>query len=147
LYGVLPDNDDLDQFSELEIFAKTLDGEAADQGYEGQQAVASVIMRRQALDWQKEITVRGVCLHPYQFSCWLPGPDRTRIIAATQFNDPAYAQCLEIAQDALAERLPDNTEGADSYLVTGTQVDWIKGLTPTVVIGKHSFFITRFQNA
>ena len=128
---------DLDQFSDDQIFAKTLDGEAGNQGYEGQQAVASVIMNRVYLNWQGETTARGVCLHHAQFSCWLPGPDRDRIINTLD------VQCLEIAQLALAGTLADNTNGADSYEVTGTGAYWAKGLTPCAIIGKHSFYKTR----
>jgi spore germination cell wall hydrolase CwlJ-like protein len=128
---------DLDQFSDLEIVAKTLDGEAGDQGYEGQQAVANVIGLRASLKWQGEDTLRGVCLHPYQFSCWLPGPDRDRIIVSE--ND----SCLKIAELTVNGTLPDITNGADSYEVTGTGAYWSYGLNPVTVIGKHSFYITR----
>jgi len=128
---------DTDVLSDLQVFAKTLDGEAGNQGYEGQQAVANVIMQRVKMQWQHEATVRGVCLHPSQFSCWLPGPDRDRIMAST---DP---QCLEIAQLAMDGNLPNIVEEADSYCVTGTICEWNEKLIPVVVIGKHSFYITK----
>ena len=127
---------DTDQFTDLEIFAKTLDGEAGDQGYLGQQAVANVIMNRVRLQWQRETTVRGVCLHHAQFSCWSPGADRDRIMMALE------PQCLEIAQRALDDTLPDITGGADSYEVRGTGAYWAKNLTPAAAIGAHDFYIT-----
>ena len=128
---------DTDALSELQVFAATLDGEAGNQGYEGQQAVANVIMQRVKMQWQRETTVRGVCLHPYQFSCWLPGPDRDRIMASTN------PQCLEIAQLAIDGNLLNIVDEADSYCVTGTNPYWAAKLVPVAVIGAHSFYITK----
>lgn len=130
---------DTDQFSDLEIFAKTLDGEAGNQGYEGQQAVANVIMKRVALKWQHETTPRGVCLHHYQFSCWLPGSDRDRIMKSTN------PQCLAIAKLALDGALSDITNEADSYEVHGTQAYWSNRLTPVATIGDQDFYVTKDQ--
>ena len=128
---------DTDQFSEEEIFAKTLDGEAANQGRIGQQAVANTIMRRVALQWQGETTVRGVCLRRKQYSCWNPGQDRDRIMKETN------PQCLLIAQLAMAGSLSDLTAGADSYIVRDTPCYWAKGLMPVASIGVHDFYVTR----
>ena len=128
---------DTDAFSDLEIVAKTLDGEAGNQGIQGMTAVANVIRNRAALAWQGETSLRGVCLHPYQFSCWLPGPDRERIMAST---NPA---CIPIAQAALDRTLVDITNGADSYEVHGTQAYWANRLTPVATIGDQDFYITR----
>jgi spore germination cell wall hydrolase CwlJ-like protein len=128
---------DTDAFSDQEIVAKTLDGEAGNQGYEGQQAVANVIMNRVKLNWQGETTLRGVCLHRKQFSCWNPGFCRDRIM---KYLDP---QCLQIARDLILDHLPDITHEADSYEVTGTNAYWTLGLVPCAVIRKHSFYRTR----
>ena len=131
---------DTDSLSDLDIVARTIDGEAGNQGYEGQQAVACVIMNRVALKWKGDETERAVRLRPAQFSCWLPGPDRDRIMS------PSYVApntCVLLAGMALSGTIMDITEGADSYIVTGTPCYWAKGLTPVIVIGKHSFYITR----
>lgn len=128
---------DTDQFSEEEVFAKTIDGEAGNQGQDGQTAVAAVVMNRVNLKWQGETTARGVCLHHKQFSCWLPGADRDRIM--TSLNP----QCLYIAKVALAGAMNDPTNGADSYIVRGTPCYWAEGLTPVASIGAHDFYITK----
>lgn len=57
-------------------------------------------------------------------------------------TDPIYAECLSIARDAFADDLSDVTNGADSYIVTGTNAKWAVELTPVAVIGKHSFYKT-----
>lgn len=130
---------------EVEIFARTLDGEAENQGYLGQQAVANVIMKRVELQWKGDTNAKDVCLHRLQFSCWNNTPnnhDRTRILALAA-DDVALEQCRDIAQLALAGNLPDLTNGADSYEVTGSGAYWAVDLDPCATIGKHSFYITR----
>lgn len=131
---------DTDIFSDLQIIARTLDGEAGNQGLEGIQGVGSVILRRVLLKWQGETTARGVCLHAKQFSCWLPSRDRNRIMGQFYFAPP---KCMEIAQQITVGTLPDNTNGADSYIVTGMPYYWAIGLTPVAIIGNQSFYITR----
>lgn len=131
---------ELEALSDREIVARTLDGEAGNQGYSGQQAVGNVIQKRVELKWQGETTARGVCLHRSQFDCWDAGPDRDRI------TDPDYVtpeQCLLIADMILKQILPDITNGADSYEVTEAQAYWGVNLTPSAVIGDQSFYVTR----
>lgn len=131
---------DTDVFSDKEILAKTLDGEAGNQGILGQHAVANVIMNRVRLKWQGETTARGVCLHRKQFSCWNNTPDnknRARIMKETS------DECLVMAELALEGKLSDLTGGADSYIVRGTPCYWAKNLTPVASIGAHDFYITK----
>lgn len=131
-----------DNLSSSEIVAKTLYGEASNQGYEGQKAVANVIQNRVKLKGWMGHDFRSVCLKPYQFSCWLESdPNRARIMAANQ-GDPVYAQCLQLAKLAIGGQLDDITNGADSYRVIGTPAKWAEGLLPVAVIGKHEFFKT-----
>ena len=126
----------------MAIVAMTIDGEAENQGIEGMTAVGCVIQNRSQLCWQGEQSPRDVCLHPFQFSCWLAGPDRERILALTA-ADPFYNKALAIAHTVLAGTLEDITGGADSYQVVGTNAYWSKGLTPVKVIGNQEFYITR----
>lgn len=135
---------DTDGFSDLEILALTIYGEARGELLDGQMAIANVIFNRvdSGITWWGT-SVRAVCLMPYQFSCWLAGdPNRPKLLAVTG-ADAAYAGCMAIATEALYGTWPaDNTSGADSYLRTGTLARWARGLTPVAVIGHHSFFIT-----
>ena len=62
---------------ELEIFAKTLYGEARGESLAGIEAVANVILNRHKMAlhqhhtwWGK--TIPEICLKPMQFSCWNP---------------------------------------------------------------------------
>lgn len=138
----MPDNDNLDQFSDVEIVARTLYGEARGEGYEGQQAVCSVIFNRANKPSWWGISPRTVALHPYQFSCWNADDPNRAVIVTIADSNTLYAQCLEIANLAFNKNLPDNTNGADSYVVTGTPANWIGDLVPVAVVGRQSFYKT-----
>lgn len=132
---------DTDIFSDKEILAKTIWGEARNQHYEGQQAVANVIMNRVKLNGWRGGDVRSVCLKPFQFSCWNKSdPNRPKIMEVTD-ADPIYKQCLDIAGAAIAGTLPDIIGGSDSYQVIGSGAYWAKGLTPVAIVIDHEFYI------
>src|SRR5687768_8768998 len=62
------------------IGARTVFGEARGEPYEGQKAVAHVILNRAA----KEGSVAAACLRPKQFSCWNVGDaTRERMVSVT----------------------------------------------------------------
>ena len=132
-----------DTFSDQEILAKTIFGEARGEIDEGKKAIACVVLNRvdSGVTWWGH-DIRSICLAPYQFSCWNIGdPNRATIMAATEEN-PVYARCLEIAGDAIKGLLIDNTNGADSYEALGTDAYWARRKTPVAVIGHHAFFKT-----
>lgn len=133
---------DTDKFSDSEILARTIYGEARNQGTDGICAVANVIMNRVKLNGWRGHDVRSVCLKPFQFSCWNQSdPNRAKIMAVTT-ADPIYEQCLEIAGAAIAGTLPDIVGNADSYQVINTGAYWSKGLTPVATIIDHEFYVT-----
>ncbi|MFL5281424.1 MAG: cell wall hydrolase [Rhodopila sp.] len=133
---------DTDALSDQEIIAKTVYGESRGESYEGQRAVACVILNRASKPGWWGRTPREVCLCPWQFSCWNSLDPNRPIILAVSPKDPIYAQCLTIAAEALAGDLPDVTHGADSYRRMGTPASWANGLTPVATIGHHEFFVT-----
>ena len=71
----------------INIFARTLWGEARSEGVEGIEAVASVILNRVRVAklfngywWGNDII--QVCQKPYQFSCWLKSdPQYQRVVS------------------------------------------------------------------
>jgi len=117
--------------------AKTLYGECRGEPIEGQIAVAWVIRNRAEHPrwWGKGVA--GVCLHPYQFSCW-------------NRSDPQYGklkvtpELYQIALDVLRGKHPDPTGGADHYLMTNIvdRTKWAREnpKKKTVEIGVHSFY-------
>ena len=134
---------DTDSFSDVEIVAKTIFGEARGEPDEGKQAVANVIKNRvdsRILWWGT--TFRSVCLAPRQFDCWdADDPNRAVIMSATS-DDPVYARCLEIAASAIDDSLADNTNGSTSYYALSMRrpPPWADAMTQTVTIGSQVFF-------
>ena len=125
----------------VDILARTIWGEARNQGRVGMEAVASVIMHRaQNPRWWGSDVV-SCCQKPHQFSCWNRGdPNRAKILRATE-QDPAFTTALEVAREALAGRLADRTQGADSYANLGIcSPHWAEPSKVTCKIGDHTFF-------
>ena len=71
-------------FDDIEVLARTLWGEARNQGPYGMQAVGEVIANRVA-DQRWPSTFAGVCQQPKQFSCWLTSDPNYH---ATDHGDP-----------------------------------------------------------
>lgn len=137
--------------TDVEILARTLYGEARNEGYTGMQAVANVVVNRAKAKKSFFGTgISGVCLKPRQFSCWNPKfgystkdanivANYKRMISATT-ADPLYAQAVEIARLAVAGQLTDITKNAAYYHTTAINPSWAKGVLPVKVIGSHKFY-------
>jgi hypothetical protein len=114
-------------------------------------AVAWVIRNR--AQWDEEIapdhpehewwgvSVATVCMHPYQFSCWLGGADTLRIMNLKNY-DPEYLAAEAVVRAVMDGTIPDPTGGATTYKVRGTPARWDKavaGVAPRS-IGAHDFW-------
>lgn len=123
-----------------DVIARTLWGEARGEGRNGMAAVACVIQNRARNPRWWGSSPTGVCLKPYQFSCWLADdPNRAKLLAVTD-RDSSYRAALEIADTLLSGQLVDVTNGADHYHTTGVTPAWSAGKKPVAVIGNHRFF-------
>lgn len=143
-----------DLTSDVDVLFCTLCGEAENQKPEGMQGVANAILNRVALASVHphfgDGTIKGACRAPYQFSCWLPGPDYERIIAIDLDNmNSAQRAAMNIAQAAVAGGLQDITGEATHYFATSIPApNWVTGdpargipaATFTVQIGAHRFY-------
>lgn len=129
-----------------EVLARTLYGEARGEPTPGKEAVACVILNRAARAearggsywWGRDVA--GVCLKPWQFSCWNPGdPNRPKLLAVTESNR-AFRACLEVADRALAGAIEDITKGATHYHTRAVTPAWSRGRTPCAEVGAHVFY-------
>lgn len=135
--------------NDTDVMARTLYGEAEAYNERDAIAIACVIYNRVAYGMQSGIwpkTVGGVCLQPWQFSCWNPGdPNRKRILVA---SDGWFERCKQIASTVLRGEMPDPTRGGTHYYETSVRMPkWAKGKKPVyrVAHGKpgkteHLFF-------
>ncbi|MCB9963728.1 MAG: cell wall hydrolase [Rhodospirillales bacterium] len=138
-------NDALYHELEVDTLARTMWGEARNQGSIGMQAVAAVIINRTKISQQKQkfwwgSTLIQICQKPYQFSCWnRTDPNFQKLLHVTKENI-YFASALRIARRAVYNRIDDPTGGADHYHASGIFPLWAKGEKPTAVIGDHIFY-------
>lgn len=131
---ILPTDHDFD------VMARTIFGEARGEPYEGQIAVAHVILNRwRSGRWFSRATIEGTCLVRLQFSCWNHDDPTYRRI--TTVGTEELAPFIQIAKDAYDNTTLDPTDGATHYYAdTIKEPLWAEGKTPTIKIGHHSFF-------
>ena len=133
-----------------DILARTLWGEARGEDLIGQIAVAWTIRNRVEMDlhndgkpdWWGE-GYAGVCLKPWQFSCWNKNDPNYPYLSGTKpipFREFARAQIA--ADHVIAGTAPDPTGGATHYYSTTmpNAPKWTEGATRTLRLGHHVFF-------
>lgn len=130
---------------DLAIAARTVWGEARNQGDDGMTAVAWAIANRQnAGKWYSRPTLAETCLYPYQFSCWNAADPNLQQCVRVLEADLILAYAARAVQNALDGTTTDPTSGATHYYAAGTAVpawaDPATGSIFTVQIGRHLFF-------
>ena len=149
---------DTSHLSDVQVLACTLYGEARSEPTEGIIAVACVIRNRSRIDihgdgkpdWWGE-GVRGVCLAPKQFSCWLPegGAGNHQKLANLvaelkqgKATDSRFKECAWIATGVINDWCRDVTGGADHYHVAGMtpRPKWAANVVPIKQVAKHVFY-------
>jgi len=129
----------------VDVLARTLFGEARGEKVRGLEAVACVVVnrvekaiRRGGYWWGND--VEGVCLRPWQFSCWnMNDPNREQILQVTDTNK-VFASCLRVARRALFGGVKDPTQGATHYHRIGLLPAWARNCIPCAEIGNHVFY-------
>lgn len=143
---------------DLDVAARTIEGEAGGEPLNGKARVALVIRNRAS--WglladghpEREWWGNGVasaCTHPWQFSCWLPGRDHDRIVAIAA-DDASLHLEREVASSAFLgtfdEALARDATGLllTHYKVRGTKASWDTSVARlgrvAVSEGHHDFF-------
>lgn len=139
---------------DLAWLAMTIYQEAGGEPWEGQLAVAYVLLRRAEARGQ---SIPDVCLAPAQFSAWnSDSPTRLRLDDANGSRLPEWGQAFSAACAAYFGLKPDPTGGATHYLNVeetkrlrgGTLPEWaadsadrgrVNARLVTVMIGRHTF--------
>ncbi len=130
---------------EIDVLARTIFGEARNEGPVGMEAVACVVLNRVKLArkmggyWWGN-TIIEVCNKPYQFSCWNKNDPNLKRIQEVTDKDIHFATCLRIARRAVIGALRDTTNGATHYHADYVSPYWAKGQKPVTRIGRHIFF-------
>ncbi len=125
---------------EMDVLARTVIGESADQPDRGQQAVASVVLNRLNSGKYGQ-NIHDIVLAPKQFTSW---GDARRMIAYNP-QSPEYQRAVSNIQAAAAPGAPDYSNGALNFYAPsgmpgGRPPRWVADMTNTANIGGHRFF-------
>lgn len=133
------------QALQADVLARTIWGEARNQGDAGMAAVANVVMNRVRISmreggywWGHDVV--SICQKPYQFSCWNRSDPNFKKLLGVDEEDLYFATALRHARRAVIGCLPDMTEGATHYHAKGVSPFWARGEKPCCVIGDHIFY-------
>jgi len=129
-------------FSDLEIAARTVWGEARNQDQTGRLAVAYVIRNRWQSDrWFGKGTVEDVCLREWQFSCHNKGDPNKDKLAQVALDNTMLQKCLHASLTAFLGLEEDPTNMATHYFHVDLATPyWAEGKTAECVIGEHVFY-------
>lgn len=138
--------------SDVELLARTLYGEARDQGEEGMTAVGNVVLNRlNKKSWYGD-SIEEIIKMPYQFSVFNPETkpdefeqdDNYKATISVTIDDPEYIAAREIALGLLEGKIQDNTGGATHYYNPDeANPSWIDSpkMKSLKKIGDHSFYL------
>lgn len=127
---------------ELLVIARTLWGEARNQGFLGLSAVAWVIRTRLERQIHRYgLTASEVCLKPYQFSCWLPSdPNRPQMERLT-LEDSSFRVCYAVAVLVFAGEAENPTPGATHYFNPSVvKPKWAESMEHVALLKDHDFY-------
>ena len=129
-----------------DVLARTLWGEARGETLAGMVAVAWTIRNRvndgKAKSWWGE-GYAGVCLKPYQFSCWNKNdPNFPFLSGAKPIPVAEMAKAVMVATAVMDGAYPDPTGGATHYYATTMPKApaWAAKARQTLKLGHHVFF-------
>lgn len=127
------------------ILARTVFGEAAGEPDAGKEAVAEVVMNR-AASGRYPKTITGVCLQPFQFSCWNANdPNRAKILSLSPGKgNNTFDTCFEIAGRAMAGQVHLLSDAVLHYYADYiSKPSWVTKSPGAVLekkIGHHLFY-------
>lgn len=128
---------------DYDAMRRTVFGEARGEPFEGQIAVAWVILNRArhpTTNWWGRGVV-GVCFAPKQFSCWNTGDPNGGLARVATENSRSLLQASAAAAGVLTGAFPDPTSGSTHYYADHiVPPGWTDHATFTVKIGHHLFF-------
>jgi hypothetical protein len=136
---------------DVELLALTIFGEARGERDQGKIAVASVILERvEHRDWDGT-TIKGVCLCPEQFSCYLPKDKNFRLLEqiagdwqAALARSSSLRTCYGIAAGLLSGAIARDpivaANHATQYLTVDCTAAWEAKMRKVATIGAHEFY-------
>ena len=132
------------------ILALTIFGEARGETIQGKVSIGSVIRNRVKSPttwWGRDYI--GVCLAPYQFSCWNQNDPNRSYLESIQDNEAnvrsgeqtAWNDCKTVANGIIDETIADNTGGATHYHTPAVRPKWANELKVVKSDNAHIFYV------
>lgn len=140
---------ELSKMTDEELLARLVWGEARGESLDGQIAVANVVMNRVKSGKYGGVGgVKGVCLKPWQFSCFNANDPNLKLMLEPYggHDSSTFKQCLMVAKMILAGLCRDNTIGSTHYfnpdvVSGGWPKSWNrKTMVKKTTIGRHVFY-------
>lgn len=128
---------------DLDLLAKVVWAEARSEPWEGQCAVAWVIINRLNREPGRfPKTIQGVIKQPYAFSCFNSNDPQCERVKAVNETDPAYLEAMRAVLAVLTGRMPDPTLGSDHYHTAGMRhyPAWASKMPLVKRLGSHLFY-------
>tara|TARA_B100000959_G_scaffold262775_1_gene301533 strand:+ start:2418 stop:2882 length:465 start_codon:yes stop_codon:yes gene_type:complete len=124
-------------YTQRDVVAMTLLGEARGEGKVGMYAVATVINQR-AINRNK--TPKAVCLEAWQFSCWNKNDPNRKKLPTLLKTHPMRHYAVEIA-NSITRLDRSYTKHADHYINRyAKRPSWLANRKPVAQIGNHAFY-------
>ena len=102
--------------SETDMLARVIWAEARGEDEEGQKAVANVVLNRLKQNPKRYgKTIRQIITKPNQFESYSNSDSRKKMMSNDIIGTPEYDKAYEIASQAIAGKLEDNTGGANIF--------------------------------
>lgn len=128
---------------DLDLLGRVIWAEARSEPFEGQCAIAWVILNRLAREKGRfPDTIQGIIKQPFAFSCFNSNDPQCERVKVINEKDPTFVEAMHAATAVLTGRVPSPISRADHYFVTNMKnpPSWARRMTLVKRIGAHSFF-------
>lgn len=137
----------LSQLDDVQALALCIYGEARGEGIDGMLGVASVVINRAAMSRK---TVRSVCLHPKQFSCFNDSDPNREVLDGLSAGwtehittNKHLRQAYWIAKGMIEKYLMSNVGNATHYHHVSIKPSWADKLQKVTRLGNHQFYFEK----
>jgi N-acetylmuramoyl-L-alanine amidase len=125
---------------DIDTLARTIYGEARNQRQMGKEAVAWVVLNRLSKKSWYGDSIAGVCLKPWQFSCWNESDPNSKMIAAVTLDNQGFQDCYLAALSVIRGLSGLKNFPATHYHTKAISPRWSQGKEPMGIIQDHVFY-------
>lgn len=128
---------------DLDLLGRVIWAEARSEPFEGQCAIAWVILNRLAREAGRfPDTIQGIIKQPFAFSCFNSNDPQCERVKTVSEKDLTFVEAMHAATAVLSGRVASPVGRADHYFVSSMKnpPSWARRMTLIKRIGAHSFF-------